>query len=112
MGRRAAHEAWQPRSVARGRQAVPLTDFQLTLLSTLTAAPNDDRYLAGGAALHFSPTSARYSDDLDFFHESEALVASAFAADRARLENAGYRVDVELTLPGFVRTVVRRGDEA
>lgn len=91
---------------------MPLTDFQLTLLSTLTAAPNDDRYLAGGAALHFSPTSARYSDALDFFHDSEARVASAFAADRARLEHAGYHVDVELTLPGFVRTVVRRGEDA
>jgi hypothetical protein len=91
---------------------VPLTDFQRTLLSTLTAAPNDDRYLAGGAALHFSPTSARYSDDLDFFHDSEARVAAAFASDRARLENAGYSVGVELSLPGFVRAIVRRDDEA
>ena len=91
---------------------MPLTEFQLALLSTLTAAPNDDRYLAGGAALHFSPTSARCSDGLDFFHDSEARVAAAFAADRARLEHAGYHVDVELTLPGFVRTVVRRGDDS
>lgn len=62
--------------MAGGRQAVPLTDFQSVLLATLTAAPNDDRYLAGGAALHFSPTSARYSDDLDFFHDTEARVAA------------------------------------
>ncbi len=51
---------------------MPLTDFQRTLLATLAQSPNDDRYLAGGAALHFSPNSARYSDDLDFFHDSEA----------------------------------------
>ena len=98
--------------MARGGQAVPLTEFQSALLATLTAAPNDDRYLAGGAALHFSPTSARYSDDLDFFHDSEARVAAAFAVDRERLEHAGYGVDVELSLPGFVRAIVRRGDEA
>jgi hypothetical protein len=91
---------------------VPLTEFQRVLLRDLASAPTDDRYLAGGAALHFSPNSARYSDDLDFFHDSEARVARAFAADRARLAGAGYQVDVELSLPGFVRTTVRRDGHA
>jgi hypothetical protein len=91
---------------------VPLTGFQRALLAELAKAPTDDRYLAGGAAMHFAPNSTRYSDDLDFFHDSEAQVASAFAADRARLEEAGYLVAVELSLPGFLRAQVRRGDEA
>jgi hypothetical protein len=91
---------------------VPLTDFQRALLATLAASPNDDRYLAGGAAMHFAPNSARYSDDLDFFHDSEARVASAFAQDRNTLEEAGYAVEVELSLPGFVRARVHRADEA
>jgi hypothetical protein len=96
-----------------GRGApVPLTDFQRRLLATLAEAPTDDRYLAGGAALHFEPHSERYSDDLDFFHDSEARVASAFAADRTRLAAAGYAVDVELSLPGFVRAIVRKGEGA
>jgi hypothetical protein len=88
-----------------------LTAFQRALLATLAATPNDERYLAGGAAMHFAPNSTRYSDDLDFFHDSEVRVASAFAADRATLGHAGYLVEVELSLPGFVRAVVRRGDE-
>jgi hypothetical protein len=62
--------------------------------------------------MHFAPHSARYSDDLDFFHDSEARVARAFTADRERLAEAGYTVEVELSQPGFVRAVVRRGDEA
>jgi hypothetical protein len=82
------------------------------LLAVLAASPNDERYLAGGAAMHFSPNSARYSDDLGFFHDSEARVASAFAKDRATLGRAGYTLDVELVLPGFVRAVVRRGNGA
>jgi hypothetical protein len=49
---------------------VPLTEFQRRLLADL--APSDDRYLAGGAAMHFAPNSTRYSDDLDFFHDSGA----------------------------------------
>jgi hypothetical protein len=68
---------------------VPLTDFQRTLLADLSANRTDDRYLAGGAAMHFAPESARYSDDLDFFHDSEARVASTFAADREQLDAAG-----------------------
>ena len=91
---------------------MPLTEFQRRLLADLAATPNDDRYLAGGAAMHFAPTSTRYSDDLDFFHDSEKRVASAFAADRGHLNRAGYLVEVEQSLPGFVRAVVRRGGDA
>ena len=98
--------------MAHRGEAVPLTVYQRTLLATLATAPTDDRYLAGGAAMHFAPTSTRFSDDLDFFHESEARVASAFAADRLTLQHAGHAVDVELSLPGFVRAVVHRGEHA
>lgn len=88
---------------------MPLTAFQRTLLADLAATPNDERYLAGGAAMHFAPNSTRYSDDLDFFHDSEARVAAAFAADGARLEQLGYGIRIELSLPGFVRATVSRG---
>ncbi len=91
---------------------MPLTEFQRILLATLAASPNDDRYLAGGAAMHFSPNSARYSDDLDFFHDTEARVASAFTQDRDTLQRARYQVDVELSLPGFIRALVRRDEHA
>lgn len=85
---------------------MPLTPFQQRLLAVLAEVPVADRYLAGGAALHFAPQSTRYSDDLDFFHDTEARVATAFARDRALLAEAGYAVAVELTLPGFVRAIV------
>ncbi len=91
---------------------MPLTDFQRALLAELAKAPSDDRYLAGGAAMHFALHAARYSDDLDFFHDTEARVAGAFARDRDRLVQAGYAVEVEISLPGFLRAVVRRGDAA
>jgi hypothetical protein len=91
---------------------VPLTQFQHALLATLAAEPTDNRYLAGGAAMHFTANSVRYSDALDFFHDSEARVATAFAADRTLLQHAGYTVAVELSLPGFVRAVVSRGTGA
>ncbi len=91
---------------------MPLTAFQHRLLAELAVAPAPDRYLAGGAALHFSPVSARYSDDLDFFHDAEARVAAAFTADRDRLIKAGYQLEMEVSLPGFVRAIVRKGTDA
>jgi hypothetical protein len=91
---------------------MPLTGFQRRLLAELASTPNDHRYLAGGAAMHFAPNSVRYSDDLDFFHDSEELVASTFASDRNHLAEAGYLVQVQLSQPGFIRAVVKLGDEA
>lgn len=91
---------------------MPLTEFQRALLAELAKEVPGGRYLAGGAAIHFAPNSTRYSDDLDFFHDTEAQVATAFAVDRDRLERAGYLVEVELSMPGFVRATVGREEEA
>lgn len=94
---------------------MPLTEFQRTILSDLAASVEEragDSYLAGGAAIHFAPNSARYSNDLDFFHDSVEQVAAAFEHDRTRLEAAGYAVTVEISQPGFVRAIVARGSHS
>ncbi|MCK5484544.1 MAG: nucleotidyl transferase AbiEii/AbiGii toxin family protein [Gemmatimonadetes bacterium] len=91
---------------------VPLTDFQRILLALLARTRTPDSYLAGGAALHFTPNSVRYSRDLDFFHDSTERVASAFAEDEELLKEAGYSLDIEISQPGFIRAVVLRGADA
>ena len=91
---------------------MPLTDFRRAILALLAETRTPDSYLAGGAALHFSPRSIRYSNDLDFFHDSAERVASAFAEDSSRLGSAGYEVEVVLSQPGFIRAVVRRDQHA
>ena len=99
--------------MARRGAAVPLTEFQRTLLAVLAEQVGEhsaESYLAGGAALHFAPNSTRYSNDLDFFHDSVERVASAFNDNRARLVAAGYTVTVEISQPGFVRATVARGE--
>lgn len=90
---------------------MPLTPFQREVAGLLAVNRTPDSYLAGGAALHLRPNSKRYSNDLDFFHDSETRVAEAFAADRALLERGGMRVSVQLAQPGFVRAVVERGPD-
>ncbi|MDA1082259.1 MAG: nucleotidyl transferase AbiEii/AbiGii toxin family protein [Gemmatimonadetes bacterium] len=91
---------------------MPLTAFQQTLLADLARERSDDGYLAGGAALHFAPNSARFSDDLDFFHDSLERVATAYQSDLARLESSGYAVTLEVSQPGFIRAIVARGGDA
>lgn len=91
---------------------MPLTGFQRELLALLAETRSPDSYLAGGAALHFSPNSSRYSDDLDFFHDSSERVASAFDRDSSLLEEAGCTLELEISQPGFIRATVTRGDDA
>jgi hypothetical protein len=86
---------------------MPLSPFQARVAVLLSANRTPDSYLAGGAALHIEPSSKRYSNDLDYFNDSEERVASAFAQDRATLEGAGCHVDVLLHQPGLIRAVVR-----
>jgi hypothetical protein len=91
---------------------MPLTDYQEKLARLLSANRSHDSYLAGGAAILIEPNSTRFSRDLDYFHDSEARVAEAFEADRALLESDGYLLDIDLQQAGFVRAIVRQGDEA
>lgn len=85
---------------------MPLTDFQATLAKLLSKNRTPDSYLAGGAALHIEPNSKRYSNDLDYFHDSEERVASAFEEDKHLLDNYKYNTEVILQYPGFVRALV------
>lgn len=91
---------------------MPLTDLQRALLSILGSRRTPDSYLAGGAAIHFRPQSLRYSNDLDFFHDSVERVASAYAQDHALLVDAGYTLELEISQPGFVRAMVSDDTDA
>ncbi len=90
---------------------MPLTDFQSTLATLLAENRTVDSYLAGGAAILIDPKTTRYSNDLDYFHDSEARVAQAYATDRALLETNGYTLSVDLNQPGYIRAVVQREEQ-
>jgi hypothetical protein len=91
---------------------VPLTHFQAGIAKLVAGNRSPDSYLAGGAGLHLQPNSKRYSNDLDYFQDSEARVASAFGDDREDLARAGYALDVTLQQPGFVRAIVSKDGES
>jgi hypothetical protein len=87
---------------------MPLTNVQAGLARLLAVNRSPDSYLAGAGALHFEPNSKRYSNDLDYFHDSVERVASAFEADRRLLEAHSYQLMIEIKQPGYIRAQVER----
>ena len=95
-----------------GGAAVPLTGLQQELLALLARSRRSGGYLAGGTAINIASTSRRFSDDIDFFHDSIEAVAESFARDSTVLERAGYSLRILLSQPGLIRATVEAGDQA
>jgi hypothetical protein len=91
---------------------MPLTAFQEELGRLLASNRSEDSYVAGAAPILVEPRSRRYSQDIDYFHDTPERVASAYAADRSTLMDAGCIVEPELSQPGYIRVVVRRRSDA
>lgn len=91
---------------------MPLTAFQTQIALLLASNRTEDSYLPGGAALHLAPNSKRYSNALDYFHDSVERVATAFAADELTLNQAGFTLKLEMNQPGFIRSIVSKGEES
>ena len=91
---------------------MPLTEFQMKLARLLATNRSPESHLAGGAAINLAPNSRRFSNDLDYFHDSEERVAESFALDRKLLHTSGYQVEVAMNQPGYIRAVVSLGSES
>jgi hypothetical protein len=59
--------------------------------------------------LHRDPSSPRYSDDIDIFHDAAALVGMNDTDDAAVLVGAGFTVTWQNRTDGFHRAWVERG---
>lgn len=91
---------------------MPLTSLQKKIAKLLSINRSPDSHLAGGAALHFAAQSIRFSNDLDFFHDSVERVSVAFENDNASLRANGYTVTIEMKQPGYIRASVTKGKQS
>ena len=98
--------------MADGGATVPLTRLQQEVLALLARSRDSVGYLAGGTALNLAPASRRFSDDIDFFHDSIEAVAESFARDSTVLQAAGYRLEIRLSQPGHIRALVSTDDRS
>lgn len=86
-----------------------LSKIQTDVLRLLAAHRDPESYIAGAARLNRE--AARFSDDIDVFHDRQERVAQAALNDAAVLEAAGYNVDWLRQLPMIYTAAVTKGDD-
>ncbi|MGH7959487.1 MAG: hypothetical protein ACREH8_21105 [Opitutaceae bacterium] len=90
---------------------MPLQPVQTRILRLLAQNRNPDSYIAGATALHRSPESPRYSNDIDIFHDPRVSVGHCALTDEAVLRAQGHRVDWVLQAVTFWRAWVQVDDQ-
>lgn len=88
---------------------MPITEFQKEVLHLLRQHRNPNSYIAGGIAIHKSHASLRYSNDVNFFHDTDEAVRTSSDADIKLLKKKGYKVEVLIDQPSFVRGTISKG---
>jgi len=86
---------------------LPLTPFQRKVLLLLAANRNPESYVAGATVINRSPDSARFSRDIDLFHDPAGSVIQSSLADINTLRINGLKVELLLETPNFVRASVK-----
>jgi len=97
--------------MGKGGATMPLTGIQSRVLTLLAGHRSSESHLAGATGIHLSPGTIRYSHDLDFFHETEEAVATAYRMDAEVLKKSGLNMEMVLSQPGFIRARIRDGTE-
>jgi hypothetical protein len=79
------------------------------VLRLLAAHRNPESYVADVAPL--ARQGARFSKDIDVFHDRELAMQEAVNADTALLEQNGFAIEWTRRFPTICTAVVRSGDE-
>jgi hypothetical protein len=85
---------------------VPLSKIQSEVLRLLASHRDPESYVAGSSPLNRD--TARYSGDIDVFHDREERVSSAALADAKTLDAAGYSVRWLRQEPAIHAAEIRR----
>ena len=91
---------------------MPLTEFQAEVFKIISRNRNPDSFAAGGIVLNRAPDSARYSDDIDLFHDTAQALAASADVDASSLQKAGYSVRFARRELTFAQAIVARADES
>lgn len=86
---------------------MPLTPFQRKILLLLAANRNPESYVAGATVVNKSPGSARFSRDIDLFHDPAASLIQCAGIDIKTLRDHGLNVELGLETASFVRATVK-----
>lgn len=87
---------------------MPLTPIQADVLRVISENRSPESHIAGGIALNHEKHSARFSDDIDIFHDAEEAVMQASDRDVASLEGSGYGVEKRMWTPAFRQVLLSK----
>lgn len=71
-----------------------------------------DSYLAGGAALNIEPSSKRFSNALDYFHDSGGTRRNGLRRGSRAARGSRHELRLVMNQPGDVRAVVEKADQS
>ena len=91
---------------------MPLTQFQAEVFKVIASHRNPDSFVAGGVVINRDPKSARFSDDIDLFHETSAALEASAEMDAEALRKSGFVVNFKKRYETFFQASVTRGEEA
>lgn len=87
---------------------MPLSSLQSDILRLLASQRDPESYVAGATPLNRD--AARFSGDIDIFHDREERVVSAAQADAQALQAAGFSVRWLRQFPSIQTADIARGD--
>jgi hypothetical protein len=90
---------------------LPLNSFQKEIFRLIAANRNPESYVAGATVINRSPNSARFSKDIDIFHDPTTSVFSCSSIDIEVLQKGGLIVEILLETPAFIRALVKNSKE-
>lgn len=88
---------------------MPLSNFQSRVLRLLAAHRNPESYMTGAKPL--ACEGARFSRDIDVFHDRENAMQEAVNVDTMLLERNGFEVEWIRRFPTICTAIVREGDD-
>jgi predicted nucleotidyltransferase component of viral defense system len=89
---------------------MPLTPFQADVFKIIAQNRSPASYVAGGTALHARNEGARFSDDIDIFHDLDEALLKSIARDEQSLTKAGYQVKWLMNQKSFHRAIIEKSD--
>lgn len=88
---------------------MPLGEFEREVMRVIAGNRCEQSFVARASIIHQQPDSPRTSLDIDLFHDSEGVLATAWQQDMEVLKMGGYEVELELKTNTLIRGRVIKG---
>lgn len=87
---------------------MPLGKFESEVLRVIAQNRSPESHVAGATVLNRGADTPRISNDIDLFHDTEAILSTAFQEDIHSLKTAGYQTELQRDFPTFKRVLVSK----